>query len=136
MLTLQFIPFNEIVGLSPERRLKRILDAVKEDKIVVLEGKLAKGEETDLIKATMESINGRFKGIEISVVSSDKKKEGVFRKLQRGLVEAISGARQGITIIGPATIIREIRKDPDKVQLLTVEASRNGRSGLRKKRRK
>ncbi|MBI2141892.1 DUF2073 domain-containing protein [Candidatus Woesearchaeota archaeon] len=136
MLTLQFIPFSELSGLSPERRLKRILDVVKEDKILVLEGKLAKEEEAELIKATMESINGRFKGIEISVVSSGKKEEGIIRKLQRGLVEAISGARQGITIIGPATIIREIRKDPDKVQLLTVEARRNGRNGIKRRRKK
>ena len=137
MITLQFIPYSEIANLSSERRLKKILDAVKDDKIILLEGRLEKEEETGLIKATMETINDRFKGIELSVVTSDKKGEGIMAKLHRSLLEVLSGPRHGITIIGPATVIKEIKRDPDKIQLLTVEAKKaNGKgSGKRKKKK-
>ncbi len=132
MLTLQFIPFNEISHLSPERRIKKLVDAVKDEKIILLEGRLTKEEEADLIKTTMAAINGKFKGIELSVVTSDKKEQGLVKKVQRSLLNLLSGGRHGITIIGPATVIKEIKKDPDKIQLLTVEAKRlNGRKRKR-----
>jgi len=38
MLTLQFIPHSEIEGLDSDARIKKLLDVVKEEKIVVLEG--------------------------------------------------------------------------------------------------
>ena len=31
------------------------------------------------------------------------------------------GDRQGLTIIGPATIVSEIKKNPDKIELYTKE---------------
>jgi len=31
------------------------------------------------------------------------------------------GDRQGLTVIGPATIVKEIKKDPNKIELLTKE---------------
>ena len=49
MLTLHFVPYSLIEELGSARRVKKILDIVKEDKIVLLEGRLKKEEETDLI---------------------------------------------------------------------------------------
>ncbi|MBI3033894.1 DUF2073 domain-containing protein [Candidatus Woesearchaeota archaeon] len=135
MITLQFIPYSDIENLTPEKRIKKLLDVVKEDRILLLEGRLAKEEEAGLIRTTMEAINGRFKGIEISVVSSNSKGHGLLKKIQKNIVELLSGPRSGITIIGPATIVKEIKKDPDKIQLLTVEAKRNGLNGKRKRRK-
>ena len=34
------------------------------------------------------------------------------------------GNRQGLTIIGPASIVKEIKQDPDKIQLLTKDVRR------------
>ena len=122
MLTLQFVPYDEIENLETEERIKKLLGMVKEEKIVVLEGRLEKGEETQLIKRTMEEINERFKGIEISVVyPKNKRGGGLGKRLKNNLASALFGGRQGFTIIGPATLIREIKKDPDKVQLMTSE---------------
>ena len=69
MVTLQFVPYGEIESLDSDARIERLLKIVKEEKIVLLEGRLRKREEIELIKKTMEAINKEFKGIELAVVS-------------------------------------------------------------------
>jgi hypothetical protein len=44
------------------------------------------------------------------------------QKLRNNVVTALLGDRQGLTIIGPATVVRKIKKDPHKIELLTKEA--------------
>ncbi len=124
MLTLQFVPYSEIEYISSVGRIRKLLNIAKENRIVLLEGRLRKEEETELIKATMEEINKDFKGIELSVIYPNKKESDLFKRLKRNFVNMLLGDRQGLTIIGPASIVREIKKDPDKIQLLTEEDSK------------
>ncbi len=121
MLTLRFIPYNEHSSLSSGERVARIVKIAKEDKIILLEGKLKKTEEAELIKKTMEEISNRFKGIEIAEIYPEKQDESFFSKLKEDLITLLLGNRQGFTIIGPATIVKEIKKDPNKIELLTKE---------------
>jgi len=119
MITLQFVPYYEIQDLNSQKRIKKLLSIVKENKILLLEGRLKKEEETELIKKTMEEINDEFKGIELGVIYPDKKDADLFFRLRKVLVNFLMGDRHGLTIIGPATIVKEIKQDPDKIQLLT-----------------
>jgi hypothetical protein len=121
MLTLQFIPYSEISSLNSEERLKKLLDLAKEDKIILLEGRLKEQEEAELIKKTMESISDKFTGIELGVIYPEGKDMSLYNKLRQLLVRVILGTRGGFTIIGPANVIKEIKKDPDKIQLFTKE---------------
>ncbi|MFH1649073.1 MAG: DUF2073 domain-containing protein [Candidatus Woesearchaeota archaeon] len=121
MLTLQFIPFHEIENLNSAKRISKILKVVKENKIVLLEGKLKPHEETELIRKTMEEIDEKFKGIELSVIYPDTKDEKLFRKIRNAMINVLLGDRNGLTIIGPANIVKEIKQDPDKIQLLTSD---------------
>ena len=120
-LTLHFIPYTEIEDLGSARRVKKIIDLVKENKIVLLEGKLKKQEETDLIEITMEEISDKFKGIELAVISPEKKDKDFFKKLKHNFFGLLLGDRVGFTIIGPAAIVKEIKKDPDKIELFTQD---------------
>src|SRR3989344_5006619 len=122
MLTLQFIPYREIQNLSSIGRIRKLLNLAKENKIVLLEGRLSKDEETELIKTTMEEINASFKGIELAVVNPSERDEDVFAKLRTGLVGMLIGNRQGFTIIGPAKVIKSIKRDPNKLQILMKDA--------------
>jgi len=123
-LTLQFIPYHEIAELGSARRVKKILDIAKENKIILLEGRLKKEEETDLIAITMEEIDAKFKGIELAVINPSNKDKTFFRRLKNNFVNAMLGDRVGFTIVGPATIVKEIKKNPDKIELLTLEAKK------------
>lgn len=128
MVTFQFIPYQEIEYLSSAKRVNKLLNIVKNDKIVILEGRIKKQEEADLIEITMEEINQKFKGIEISVIYPDKDKYGGFKKIKAGFVNALLGDRQGLTIIGPASIVRRIEQNPNKIELFTRE-TRKRRNG-------
>ena len=44
MVTFQFVPYHEIEDLGSARRVKKLIDIVKQNKIVLLEGRLKKEE--------------------------------------------------------------------------------------------
>ena len=122
-LTLQFIPYTEIENLSSLGRIRKLLNAVKEGKIVLLEGRLRKEEETELIKTTMEEINSEFKGIELAVIYPETHNLDVLKKMRNQFINALLGDRRGLTILGPASVVKEIKKDPNKIQLFTNESA-------------
>jgi hypothetical protein len=120
----------EIESLSSLGRIRKLLNAVKEDKIVLLEGRLRKEEETELIKTTMEEINSEFKGIELAVIYPEAHNMASLKKIKQQFINVLLGDRQGLTILGPASIVKEIKKDPNKIQLFTTESKhkRKGKS--------
>ena len=121
MVTLQFVPYHEIEELGSARRVKKLIDIVKENKIVLLQGRLKKEEETDLISIAMEEIGERFKGIELAVINPGDRDVAGVKKIRDNFFGFLLGDRQGLTIIGPATIVKEIKKDPNKIELYTKE---------------
>ncbi|MBI2148866.1 DUF2073 domain-containing protein [Candidatus Woesearchaeota archaeon] len=123
MLTLQYVPHHEFVSLSMDEKIRRILKSVKEDKILLIEGRLDHIEESELIKRTMQIISKSFKGIEIASIDYSFKGDFVER-LKKDIAHYLLRKRSGLTIVGPATIVKEIRKDPSKIELLTMEKKR------------
>lgn len=121
MVTIQLLPYTEIESLSSVGRIRKILTIAKQNKIVLLQGRLRKEEETELIKATMEEINKEFKGIELAVIHPSSSSIVGFQKLKNDLMSAVLGDRQGLTVIGPANIVKQIKKDPHKIELFTSE---------------
>lgn len=124
MLTLQFVPFDDIENLASNSRINKLLNLVKEDKIVLMEGRLKPEEEVNLIQKTMEYVTKEFRGIELCTIYPETKKEQLLAKLKRGMANMLVGDRRGLTVIGPATIIKEIKRDPNKIQLLTENITR------------
>jgi len=118
--SLQFLPFNEIRNLGSSERIKKILDIILGNNILILQGRLEAEEETRLIEDTMAMINHvkNFRGIELAVISGNNK-AGILQKARQNIANAISGGDLGaITIIGPETIVKEIKKNPKKIELL------------------
>ena len=122
MVTLQFVPYHEIEDLGSARRVKKLIDIVKENKIVLLQGRLKKEEETDLIAITMEEVGDKFKGIELAVINPENKGATGIKMVRNNFFGFLLGDRQGLTVIGPASIVKEIKKDPNKIELFTKEA--------------
>ncbi|MEW5897225.1 MAG: DUF2073 domain-containing protein [Nanoarchaeota archaeon] len=134
MVVFQFVPYYEIEKLSSAKRVNKLLKIVKEDKIVIMEGRLRQQEEADLIEITMEEISPKFKGIELSVIYPDKDKQDAMQKMKGAFANLLLGDRQGLTIIGPASIVKKIEKNPDKIELFTKEAGARYRSRKKKKK--
>lgn len=119
-LTLQFVQHHEFDKLDEEEKVNKLLSIVKSNKILVLDGRLKAEEEAALIKMTMEQINKRFKGIEIATLNPSTKTVQGLSKLRLDMASILLGRRQGLTVIGPASIVKEMRKDPNKILLFTT----------------
>lgn len=119
-LSLQVIPFSEVQDLTIAQRVKKILDLVLGNKIVILHGRLRPEEEVRLIEDTMalvDHVKG-FKGIELAVIEPDLRDKSFFVKMKYGMARKLVGDNSSLTVIGPATIIKEIKRDPKKIELL------------------
>jgi len=118
--SIRFLPYAEIKNLGSNERIKKILTLVLGNYILILQGRLHPEEETRLIGDTMAMISHvkNFKGIELAVIANDKDM-GFFKNIKSNFINFLSGGDlSAITIIGPATIVKEIKKNPKKIELL------------------
>ncbi|MBI2045449.1 DUF2073 domain-containing protein [Candidatus Pacearchaeota archaeon] len=118
--TIQFMPYSEIKALGSDERIRKILSIVLGNYILIIQGRLKPEEEARLIGDTMAMIGHvkNFKGIELAVIAGNGD-EGFFSNFKKGLANAIAGGDFGaVTIIGPATIVKEIKKNPRKIELM------------------
>lgn len=119
-LTIQFLPFAEIEGLSSSERIKKLLQIVLKEKVIVIQGRLKSEEETRLIEDTMAlvgTIKG-FKGIELAVITSDSDQRSFINRVKHNIAAALIGDTDALTIIGPAAVIKEMKKDPSKLEVM------------------
>lgn len=119
-LTLSFLPYTEISGLDSVERIKKLLKIILDGKVIILQGRLRAEEETRLIEDTMimiGTIKG-FKGVELAVISQDNDNKSVFDKVKFGIAKALIGSQDSMTIIGPASIVKEMKKDPKKLEIM------------------
>jgi hypothetical protein len=119
--SIQFLPYSEIRGESGDERIKKILSIVLGNNILILQGKLKPDEEARLIGDTMAMVGHikNFKGIELAVISGSGGAESYLSKFKYGLANALTGGdMNAVTIIGPATIVKEIKRNPKKIELL------------------
>ncbi len=136
MVTFQFIPYQDIENLTPAKRVNKLLKIVKDERIILMEGRLKKQEEADLIEITMEEISSKFKGIELSVIYPNKDKQDALQKIRGTFANLLLGDRQGMTIIGPASVVKKIEQNPDKIELYTKDLAAQKTRRYRKKKRR
>ena len=111
---VKILPYERI----EEGGLKEILKDVKENTIIMIDAKLSVDEETFIIQETMKKISDKFSGIELNSLELNSKKESTFlSNLRNKMVELLMGKKRGITIIGPANIIKKIEKNPQNLLL-------------------
>jgi hypothetical protein len=117
---IQFLPYHEIRNLDSDERIKKILSIVLGNNIIILQGRLKPLEETRLIGDTMAMIGHipSFKGIELAVIE-DENKENMINNFKKKIVNVLEkGNLSAVTIIGPASVVKEIKKNPKKIELL------------------
>ena len=129
MLSFQYLPYREHSSLSTDEKLKKILKITKQDKIILMQGKLKPDEEAKLIEETMSQITKAFSGISFCSINpaqqNGSNKDKDFRtKFKDSLYNMTLGRRDMLTIIGPANIVREIRRNPNKIDLLVNQSRR------------
>lgn len=119
-LSIHVMPFSEVRDMGITERVKKILGLILGNKIVILHGRLRAEEEARLIEDTMAMVDHvpNFKGIELAVIEPNMREENVFVKFKYGIAKRLVGDNSSLTVIGPASVIKDIRKDPRKIELL------------------
>ena len=112
-ISVNLVSRQKLEDLSSSEKLKFILAEVQRGKILVLEHGLTPMEQTDLIERTMKEIEAdTFIGIEMEGYSEDKPS---FIQRILGFVK-----KPRMTVIGPADLLKTIRKDSDMIQTMII----------------
>ena len=119
-LTIHFMPYSEIAHAGTIERIRKIMGLVLQNKIIILQGRLKPEEETKLIEHTMTLVGNikGFQGVEIATLSGNSEDRGLFEDVRRNIARILVGEQDAVTIIGPATIIKEIKRNPKKLELM------------------
>ncbi len=119
-LTIHFMPYSEIAHEDAIGRIKKIMGIVLKGKIIILQGKLRPDEEARLIENSMTLIGNieGFQGVEIAGLSGENENRGLFEKVRHNIAKILVGEQDAITIIGPASVVKEMTKDPKKIELM------------------
>jgi len=115
-IQLEFITADVLDGMKVEEKMNYILERVKDDKILVIEEGMSVIEESALIEATMNQVNKKFPGIEVSTL-----REKNDRGIRERLIRVLGGRTGGLTVIGPSKIVKEIKKDPKRITMLASQ---------------
>ena len=127
MLSFKYIPYREHYRLGTDQKLNKIFGVIRKDKIVLMQGKLKAEEEAKLIERTMSQITKDFTGISFCTIhpNSNGKKKTKKKDFMKSASETIGNIfykallsdRDCLTIVGPANVIGEIRKNPSQIDL-------------------
>lgn len=117
--SLHIMPFSEIRDLSIQERVRKLLNLVLGNRVIILQGRLRSEEEIRLIEDTMAMVDHikNFKGIELAVIDNNIKNESLMYKLRRGIAKGLIGDQNSLTVIGPAAVVKDIKKDPRKLEV-------------------
>jgi len=111
-IELEFISSQILDALKGDDKMKFVLERIKENKILVVEGSLSSTEEAKLIEATMKDISDKFPGIEVSTLR-DKAESG----FKERIIKMLGGKTGGLTVIGPSKLIKQIKKEPQRISI-------------------
>ncbi|MFH1780175.1 MAG: DUF2073 domain-containing protein [Candidatus Micrarchaeota archaeon] len=108
---IEFISGKILKSMNSEEKIDYVLSNVRKDTIIVLENPLSPQEEKLLISQTMQSVSGKFTGIEVSSLGRET------NDFKNQLIKLLGGKTGGLTIIGPSSLVKKIKRDPDKIKL-------------------
>jgi len=131
-IKMDFISSSILNGKTGMKKINFILNKVKDGSILVINGVLKPEEEFDLIKETMRRVDDGFPGIEVCSIKKQAKGWKQFfdvvsersEKVQDYIWRGITGKpinkelKTGLTLIGPAKIIKDVKKNPNSFSVL------------------
>lgn len=131
-LKMDFISAETLNKKSPKSRINFILKRIEKGSIVVTDASLEPKEEMDLIKETMRRVDAGFPGIEvcslkrqtkgykriIEIMLEQKNRVQKLLSFLRVISPPKSNLRTGLTFIGPAKFIKDIKRKPDSFSVM------------------
>lgn len=118
-MKVQILSYDTVASLEQKKKIDKIIKYVERGDLVLIEGKLKAEDEIELINRTMELVNKKLKTIGVDIAYLDTlSSKNVADKLKNYLVKILVKERFGISVIGPSNIVKEIKKDPNHIEVL------------------
>jgi len=127
-LKMDFISSMKLNGKPQKKKINYILNRVKSGSILILDGVMKPEEEMELIRETMRRVDDGFPGIEVCSLKKEVKGlKFLFEKISEGKERFWNWAgrgptktdlKTGMTLIGPAKVIKKIKKNPDSFSVM------------------
>jgi len=106
---IHLISHEKVEQMGTAEKIRFILDEVEAGKVLVLERGLTPQEEAKLIEQTMREVDHEhFIGIEMQSYGMDHGKN-LFQRV------AMGGPRPRMAVIGPASLLKLVSKDNQKI---------------------
>ncbi len=130
---MDFVSSTVLDDKPREKRINFILNKVKDGTILVTDVVLHADEEMELIRETMRRVDDGFPGIEVASLKKQTKGAQKFlenisdqRDKFQSLISGLTGKspektsmKTGLTLIGPAKLIKKVKKNPDSFSVST-----------------
>ena len=113
MLRIRYISHSRLNTLNTSSKIDLIMEHTKNNDIIIIDGRLKSREEAELIRRTMNDLHKNFEvfhGIEMATLYDTTSRK-------KGILNIFNKESQGITIIGPASIIEDMKHHPNHVDL-------------------
>ena len=127
-LKMDFVSSIKLNGKPQKKKIDYILKRVKDGSILILDGVMSPEEEMELIRETMRRVDDGFPGIEVCSLRKEVKGlKFLFEKINEGGEKfwtwmtrnpPKTDLKTGMTLIGPAKVIKKIKKNPDSFSVL------------------
>ena len=116
MLQFKYLSNRRIASMNSDTKITMILDIIKNNQIIIIDGKLSSKEEATLIRKTMDFLDNnpeKFHGIEIASIYDNENKKNIKSRI----ADFFFKEHNGLTLIGPAKIIAELKQHPDMIEM-------------------
>lgn len=111
-LGIEFVSTKILSEMKNNEATEYLLKVIRRGDMIVLDEKLPPAQEKELFKRTMEIIDDDFTGIEISSIGDSE------TSWKNSIIKLLGGKTTGLTVIGSAKIIKNIKNQKDKINLL------------------
>lgn len=101
---------DSMKAYDPKKRISEILRMVRDNRMVILDGRLDPDEELMLVQATMGNVKDAFPGIEVCTIEREPNR---YQELYQRLMTMVSKkptSKNGLTFIGPSKLVKQIKK--------------------------
>ena len=116
-MEVKIVSNSMISQLETSKKIDKIYSMVKSGNLVVLEGRLTTEEEMMLTSKSLKHVSDKFSGIDIAFLNA-KNEGNRFERLKFKLAMYLLRYEIGITVIGPSKKVKELKMNPDQIDIL------------------
>lgn len=110
-IRMDLLSVDSLKHLEAGQKVDHILDKVRQNHLVILDGRLPPNEELMLVQQTMGNVADDFSGIEVCTIERDiNKYQEMLQKLLQSIIKKQPATASGLTFVGPSKIVKQIKR--------------------------